>query len=353
LSALTEDVQIRADLLRSLREQINRALEPLLAGIEDVALLDFPNHSNVGDSAIWLGEWAWLRSHGVKVRYACDIRTYSARALRKRLRHPGVVLLSGGGNFGDLWPRHQVLREQVLADLTEYRIVQLPQSIYFDSVTALERASSAFQRHPDVHVLVRDIQSLDIAQKVLDVPTTLCPDMAFALDDPAPRSQPSLDILVLARTDHESAGCDLTPTGPTVEVVDWLLQDAPKQSLTWPATIAQRAHRSLSLRLSRSILLQSRAVRQRAVAGDYGTKAHANVMRGCALLSRGRMVVTDRLHGHILSTLLGIPHVVSDNAYGKVHGFIETWTTGVPGMTLAPSIAAGLRLATELIPEQP
>jgi pyruvyl transferase EpsO len=48
--------------------------------------------------------------------------------------------------------------------------------------------------------------------------------------------------------------------------------------------------------------------------------------RGCALLARGRVVVTDRLHGHILSMLQDIPHVVVDNSYGKLRSTFETWT---------------------------
>jgi pyruvyl transferase EpsO len=38
-------------------------------------------------------------------------------------------------------------------------------------------------------------------------------------------------------------------------------------------------------------------------------------------------VITDRLHGHILCTLLGIPHCVIDNSYGKIGGFADAWGT--------------------------
>lgn len=45
----------------------------------------------------------------------------------------------------------------------------------------------------------------------------------------------------------------------------------------------------------------------------------------------GRLVVTDRLHAHVLAGLMGVPHIVVDNSYGKVaaihgeytHGFLE------------------------------
>ncbi len=54
--------------------------------------------------------------------------------------------------------------------------------------------------------------------------------------------------------------------------------------------------------------------------------AQAWTHRGCDILSRGRVVVTDRLHGHLLALLMDIPHVVLDNSYGKLRTMYETWT---------------------------
>jgi pyruvyl transferase EpsO len=44
-------------------------------------------------------------------------------------------------------------------------------------------------------------------------------------------------------------------------------------------------------------------------------------------LLRGRAVVSDRLHAHVLSVLLGLPHVLLDNNYGKVRAVYDTWTS--------------------------
>ena len=45
------------------------------------------------------------------------------------------------------------------------------------------------------------------------------------------------------------------------------------------------------------------------------------------MLSAGRVVMTDRLHGHVLALLMGIPHVVLPDATGKTRGFYEQWTS--------------------------
>jgi pyruvyl transferase EpsO len=49
------------------------------------------------------------------------------------------------------------------------------------------------------------------------------------------------------------------------------------------------------------------------------------------------VVITDRLHAHILSLLLGIPHAVLDNSYGKVGRFLAAWTGGAAGVHRASS----------------
>src|SRR4051812_8444228 len=89
-------------LIDTLSTSIDRVLEPLLQSGTTCALLDFQNHSNVGDSAIWLGESRWLARRGIQISYTCDITTYSRERLASRLGG-GTILLSGGGNLGDFW----------------------------------------------------------------------------------------------------------------------------------------------------------------------------------------------------------------------------------------------------------
>jgi pyruvyl transferase EpsO len=66
-------------------------------------------------------------------------------------------------------------------------------------------------------------------------------------------------------------------------------------------------------------------------------------------LSAGRVVVTDRLHGHILSLLLGIPHVVLDNSYGKLHQFVAAWTESSPLVHTAQTPDEAANIATTLL----
>jgi pyruvyl transferase EpsO len=84
----------------------------------------------------------------------------------------------------------------------------------------------------------------------------------------------------------------------------------------------------------------------------YESVAWRRVERGCDILSRGRVVITDRLHGHLLCLLLGIDHVILDNNYGKVSRFHREWTSGIGRALLcsraedAPAAARQLLEAT-------
>jgi pyruvyl transferase EpsO len=61
------------------------------------------------------------------------------------------------------------------------------------------------------------------------------------------------------------------------------------------------------------------------------------------------VVRTDRLHAHVLSLLQGIPHVIEDNATGKVSAFHDTWTNACTLTHWADSPAEAAELSTHLV----
>ena len=301
-------------VIAHLAQHIDDTLRPLLGGARGFALLDFPTYGNVGDHAIWLGQLAYLRTLGVRrLRYACDLFTYSREHLRARIGD-GTILLCGGGGFGDLYPPYQQLREEVISNFRDNPIVQLPQTIHFEDPAALARTRQVITGHPNLTLLVRDQHSLEIARAEFRVPSLLCPDMAFCLG-PLPRpSRRGAHVVWLARSDREAVASlprrDLAGVAP----IDWA-----KASTTW-ARVVDRFARAL---LRRSAALQKVAV---PMAWSYATLARQRLRFGTQLLGTARAVVTDRLHGHILALLLGVPHVLLNNSYGKNRDFFETWT---------------------------
>lgn len=309
--------------LTDMRTATSTAIVDVLAGEKNVAVLDFPSHMNVGDSMIWAGERAYLTSLGVQVRYTCDIERFSASALRQV--HPdGPILLHGGGNLGDIWPRFQEFRENVVREFPDRKIVQLPQTLYFSSSARAAEADRVFGLHPDFTVLLRDHNSMERARTLLpSVQTKFVRDMALGWTPDVSASDGSRGILILARRDTEAkrniAGLsdELSSLGE-VETADWGLSGvsfAKWKATRIPGSIARRFTGIQDSRFSGPILDKA-----------YISMLNMNLQAGTGLFRDRSLIVTDRLHAHVLAALMNIPHVVFDNSYGKVKSIFEDYT---------------------------
>ncbi len=278
------------------------------------ALVDFPDHANVGDSAIWLGELAMLRHiTGHDPCYVSTWHDFDLDAFRDACPD-GILFLHGGGNLGDIWPHHQRFREDILARVRDRPVVQLPQSIHFREPSEVDRFAALVADHPDFVLYLRDTRSLNFAREHLACPSHLAPDSAYALGEQS-RGAPQCDVLMLMRTDDERQGYELLPAD-LATVVDWLEDDADL-----PVGVDAKAREA---------------------------QAVDRVDRGLRLLAQGRVVVTDRLHGHILADLLGIPHVVLDNDYGKIAAYLDAWAVPDAIVTRSTTIEHSVGVAKQI-----
>lgn len=339
-----EMTHLDGDLLLQLRTRIRATVGKYVPTGSPVALLDFPNHSNVGDCAIWLGEVAYLRDAGCDIVYRCDIPSYNPAVLRRSLTPEGTILLHGGGNFGDIWPQHQRFREQVLSDFPDYRIVILPQTIHFQEMSSLETVRAALAAHPSVTVLARDEASFSFARANFQCLVDLSPDTALWLDPPGRASAVEDEILWLARTDVEAV-VDPSEEDWRIPRVDWLAVARHDMKIRdWMLLRTLKRLTGLSQRTAGRYHLLSR------VQGRlFDPVAAAHYTRGCQLLSRGSVVITDRLHAHLLCLLMGIPHVLLDNSYGKLSNFWKTWTNESRLAVWGPDPRAAVALAYGLV----
>ncbi len=215
--------ELTVKLIKQLARKIHTAVNETLDGASRCALLGYPNHRNPGDHAIWLAAKQLLRQLEVEVVYVCDWQTYSREALTTAVDSGAVILLTGGGNFGDLWPRTQGLRERVLADFRGVPTVQLPQSVQFDDAENRERNRLLLERHGSVTLMLRDRASLERAQQWFAVPAQLVPDLALRRPVPASGSEaPVSEIVWVARRDKESVGFEPPAGADEVLLCDWM-----------------------------------------------------------------------------------------------------------------------------------
>ena len=310
------------------------------------ALLDFPNHNNCGDSAIWVGERIALQSIGVEIAAADDQSSYDPGRIQRRIGKKGVVLLHGGGNMGSLWPAEQRYRERVISDFSMSRIVQLPQTLFFEREDAL-RAGPVLRAHQSFTVLVRDETSLEVASD-LGLRAFLCPDAAFAIGSIQRFRDPRVPIVWQARTDGEADSHDPPQGAADVEQLDWLIGNPFQRRSRIGAPFSVRIRRAAQL-AHRFSVVRTASAPLRPWAFDQ--LAERRVRRGCDNLQFGNVVVTDRLHGHILSQLMGIHHVILDTRQRKIAPFLAAFTGRSPIVRIASSPAQALAIARELSSE--
>lgn len=317
------------ELIAKLDGMIHDCLKDYVSAAEPLAILDFPDIRNCGDSAIWLGEMAYLEKRfGKRPDYVCRMADFSAEEMTRRVP-TGPILIHGGGNFGDIWIGHQNFREAVLERFPDRQIIQFPQSIHYNSKERLEQSAKVIRRHKNFVLLVRDEESRDVAEQHFDCTVRLCPDMAFAIGPLAPRPA-EFPVLGMLREDGEKVAGVNRDAMAGIPTEDWITESPRKvrAAKALGAASAFLAFKPAELALRK-----------------LDAAAHNRLERGITQIARGRAIVTDRLHVHICSLLLGRPHAVLDNSYGKIGRFMNAFSGGSDLSYKAASLEDGVEWA--------
>jgi pyruvyl transferase EpsO len=177
--------------------------------------------------------------------------------------------------------------------------------------------------HPSFTMIVRERRSLEVACGALAVQALLAPDMAFGLGA-LPRTGPaSRAVLWLGRHPSDPEAVQRRTPPPRVPFEVWV--DGPLEAgLSENERLVLAENQRLGHTMRDDVRDAARWAAPMARTFDH--LARAWVRRGIETLCSAQIVITDRLHGHILATQLGLQHVVLDNKYGKVRSTFETWT---------------------------
>ena len=334
----------------SLDDLLAAALERLrevLGGARRVALVNFPNHGNPGDPGLWLGTRSLLRSLGVRIVYQSNHWSLDLDALDRAIGDD-PVLINGGGNFGDLYPGQQGARMKLIAGWTGRALIQLPQSIQFADPANAVVVADAIRAQGAFTMMVRDDRSVRLSRDLLGIEPVLSPDHAFGLHPLVSSSPRRWDALWMAWGPH---ALEFTPESqpidppPWVHVEDWMDgAGSAHERFDTVGRLAWRMNRAFESRWGRPSIRRAWPL----LSATFEPLAHRWFGRGVDLVASSGIVVTNKLHGHIVSTMLGKPQVVLDNSYGKVSGALDAWTRDLPGVHVAHDAAEALRIATGL-----
>ncbi len=263
------------------------------------------DYGNIGDLAITAAQRGFL-ARSLPGHHIVTVPISGTRAVIRSIRRqaaPGdIATIIGGGNMGSLYPDIEELRQLVIRSFPKNRIVCFPQTIDWDetaeSVRALKRIVKAYSQHPDIHVFARETitrtKLSELFSGSLNVNVSLVPDIVMSATAIALGAHDAIEpkgILRCLRDDKESALTDLqyaaldaalAGTGYEIEKTDTHAGGA-------------RLNEAHCAKLLADKLDQFRAA---------------------------KLIVTDRLHGMILSALAGTPCLVLPNSNHKIR---QTW----------------------------
>jgi pyruvyl transferase EpsO len=177
------------------------------------------------------------------------------------------------------------------------------------------------------------------------------PDMAFLLERPSIPAPVDARILFFLRSDQEKAlDVEAVRHGLPAVRKDWtdILGTIPLP----PSVVRRRVWRALRAVAKRAAPVAGPSLFLHVCAKETGAyKRFAELCEQLAFheFGRYRAVVTDRLHGHIIATVLRIPNVLLANSYGKNKSFFDTWTWNDPIARFAGTADEALSQLLELL----
>lgn len=263
----------------------------------DFIMMNTPRHGNMGDHAIAYAEKLFFEKYFPDIRYGEITGPYLWKYIdiyKKYISKDTVLGISGGGYLGNIWFNEEVLIRIIFEYFPENKIVFFPQTVFFNAAEnrteEIEKSRKTYSEHrAPVMAFFRDRLSFDFGlneyksfDKIFEAP-----DMALFL-------KPEFDIereqeaVIIFRHDAEKS--ERTPG------VDKIEDELRLKNVTY---------KILDTVVGRRISTKKR------------NKEFIDILKRFA---SAKFVITDRLHGMIMSAITGTPCLAFDNLTGKVSG---------------------------------
>lgn len=265
-------------------------------GEKNIYFLMTPTYGNMGDQAIEYATRKFIKDFFFDYNIISVNLENTLKALysiEKVIKPNDFVVLQGGGNFGDLYPYCEVIRRYVIKKIRNNKIISMPSTLTYSSEKKEYRKSrDVMNSNPNFINLCREEYSYEFATNSFpNCKNILCPDVVFYLDNFGENYPFDRNTLCVCLRD-----------------------DVEKVSIINKEQIIKRlfdlsAHTVITdTQLFRSVPNNLK---------DEEMKSLVNKFRSY------RLVVTDRLHGMILSYITRTPCIVFPSLDKKIIGSYE------------------------------
>lgn len=310
------------ETINVLRENIKKTLTPLINN--DYVLLDLPYYSNIGDTLIWEGTKEYLESLQFKCLYYASKDSFVYMELPKKV----IILLQGGGNFGDLYRLHSEFRKKIIELYPDNKIIILPQTAFYEDREQMILDAEFYSQHKNVIICAREQYSFDLLKKHFMTEILLVPDMAFFINLKKYKIGNDTDtdkVLYLKRIDKElSKDEGVTDIPKNAEVHDWPTYEN--------SFLKVKMIEKLFYKFCRLLTILNFSDKSIAKLNDLKRNYFYRrfyVQLGIDFLSPYSFIYTTRLHVMILGVLLNKRLHLINNTSGKVINFYNTWLKDV------------------------
>gem|GEM_PF-1143333 len=331
------------DVFADYRRQIDALLDIHIPR-RPAAILQFPYDGNVGNHMMWVATTEYLRSRKIPVVYAANGVNFNLEHLSRVIGN-GSILFLGGVTISKLWPRHAEVKREVAERFPNNALISLPATVLFTDSEDSEQASTIFGNHPNVTVMARDPVSCEQARRAFPehVRVLTVPDMALRLSPQKRQKPPEHNIVWLARDDKEGVG-EAVPD-------DLFVFD-------WPHDLRKHVPKMYAFLRASGVFSRLRASKAGgALAGianppltEFYRRASLEMLNyGNRMLDLGQVLVTDRLHPHVLTALRDQPAVLLPDKFGKNRAVYEHYTHKFKQVHFAETPKEALALARSLV----
>lgn len=259
-----------------------------------IIIMGIPHHGNIGDNAIAVAEEEMIK------KYFNDYELYTVQEmylykcvnkLKNIINDEDIILLHGGGNFGDTYVTPEKGRREVIKKFPNNKIIMFPQTAYFSDTEKgkeeLEKSKEIYNAHKNLTILAREEKSYTFLKKYFsDCKIYLTPDivMSMHIDFESQRE----GALLLFRTDKEK-----------------ILEDSN----------IEKIKKIVENGFGKYILSDMNLGEDNDVAGKRRDKVLNDKFKE---FKNAEIVITDRLHGMIFAAITETPCVVFGNFNHKI-----------------------------------
>lgn len=315
IKTLTNNLMPAISSLKCNYYKIKRPLEKRLSnlgGSPKIFYMMLPTHGNIGDQAIAVATLKMLKDQfsDYKIVTFNDNETYKAIPSIKKIISPrDLIFIHGGGNMGDLYITAEQQRLYIIKNFPNNKIVSMTQTAYFSQSgrgrRQLIRSKQIYNSHKDLILFAREKKSFNFMIKnFYNATIKLIPDIVFYLHQTNNDVKGGRNFVTTClRSDEESV-----LSSPQQVIND--ISKIDDELFIYDTYVARKIKYNIDRKLEvRSLMNQFR---------------------------RSKVVITDRMHGMVLSAITETPCIVTKSLDDKIIGTYQ-WIKDLNYISLVES----------------